>query len=170
MLGPKGAMTPKKIAEGLRRQREEEKERRPQPQPQPRPDPPVQHKTTVNVNLGGLVSAATWAWDRYTDRQKQVARDEARVLELAARNFGWLTESQVVEGLGFSVKAAQACMERLLNAQLCERYTGRQGFPVYVFPQFLPPMRMCAYCDTEYIQGGIPKCPACGAPEPKADV
>jgi hypothetical protein len=168
MLGPKGAMTPKKIAEGLRRQREEERERRPEPRPAP---PPVQNRTTtVNVNLGGLVSAATWAWDRYTDRQKQVAQEEAKVMELAARNHGWLTESQVVEGLGFSVKAAQACMDRLVNAQLCERFIGRQGFPVYVFPQFLPPLRQCEYCDTEYIKGAIPKCPACGAPEPRADV
>ncbi len=165
MLGPKGAMTPKKIAEGLRRQREEE-DRKPAPPPPPAP----KTTTTVNVNLGGLFSAATWAWGRYSDHQKQVAQDEAKVLELAARNFGWLTEVQVVEGLSFSVKAAQACMERLVNAQLCERFPGRQGFPVYVFPQFLPPLRTCAYCDTEYIKGNIPKCPACGAPEASVDV
>lgn len=161
MLGPKSGFSPKKIAEGLRRDRDDDQKReRPPERP---PQRPRESKTTVNVNLSGLVSAATWAWGRYSDHQKQVAQDEARVLELAARNFGWLTEAQVVEGLGFSVKAAQACMERLVKAELCERFVGKQGFPVYVFPQFLPPMRACEYCDTEYITGPIPKCPACGA-------
>jgi hypothetical protein len=111
------------------------------------------------LQLSTLFSAAVWVYGRWTDYQQKQARQEQQLLDLAYRNQGWFTYAEAVHVLG---KDAPACIERLKEAGLLEEMAGKNGQPVYVVEQFLPPSVVCAYCDSAH-PAAETTCCNCGA-------
>jgi hypothetical protein len=160
MLRSKGAFKPEDIAKALRGS-----PGRPDP-PTPPPEKP-RPRVTVNVDIGQLAGAARYAWCCWSDYKQGLAKQEQQIMQLAEERFGWLTVSDIVTALGFSVKATNRCLGRLVEAELAEACLCKDGSLVYIFPRFLPHFALCTYCQTEQLLGYCPKCSCCGAPLPE---
>jgi hypothetical protein len=158
LLHRKRGFTPENIARVVNKPRPEPPA--PPPPPEPKPAPRVQ----VHLELGTVVRAAGWAWDRYSKYKDSLEADEQKVLELAYQHYGWLTLPQVMEGLGFSHRRTMGCLGRLIERHQCQEMQGRNGHPLYVFPEFLPVVAECPYCDGEVMPELQARCQRCGAP------
>ncbi len=147
--------TPKAVSKALRRS---------EPTPPPAPPPSVQTSIRLELNIAQVVGAACWAWGAYSGHKNNLAEQEQKILELAHKNSGWLTEVDVVQALDYSPSKAKACLKRLIETGHCQEFSGRLGAVVYVFPALMPLVVGCSYCDADIVVDKYRFCPNCGAP------
>jgi hypothetical protein len=147
--------TPKSVSKALRRS---------EPEPAPAPPPPrVQSTINLQINVAQVLGAACSVWGVYAGYKANLAAEEQKVLELAHKNSGWLSEVDVVQALGYSPSKAQACLKRLIETEHCREYSGRLGVTIYVFPRLMPLVVGCNYCDSDIVVDKYRFCPNCGA-------
>lgn len=142
---PEG-FTPEKLARALKGQA-----------PPQKPPPPPARRESQGPNL---LDAAAWAYGQWNSYQKQLDEQERALLDLARKNQGWFTHAEATCLLG---RSARPALDRLKETGLVEEMTGKQGQPVYIVAQFIPPSVTCAYCQAIYEPGETQNCKQCGA-------
>lgn len=118
-------------------------------------------RSSSGPSVSTIFNAAVWVYGKWNDYQQSLAHQEQMLLDIAYQNRGWFTHAEAVKALG---KHAEPTLERLKEAGLVEQMTGKNGQPVYVVEQFLPPAVVCTYCEAVYAAGECASCRNCGAP------